>query len=65
MPFAESNTPIAFVNAHLLDQLGDVGFFKKDNRDKLPADWSCSKAGERVRLHAFVSVTDVMNIELL
>ena len=63
MAYLESNTPIAFANAHLLDQIGEVAFFKKDNREKLPLEWKCSKAGDKVRLHAFVSVNDVMNID--
>jgi hypothetical protein len=63
MAYIESNTPTSFVNAHLLDQIGEVAFFKKENREKLPMEWKCSKAGDKVRLHAFVSVTDVMNID--
>ena len=61
--YLESSTPIAFAHAHLLDQIGEVAFFKKDNREKLPLEWKCSKAGDKVRLHAFVSVNDVMNID--
>lgn len=63
MSYAESITPIKFVNSHLLDQLGDVAFFKKDNRDSLPTVWMCSRPGEKIRLHAFVSIMDVMNID--
>ena len=61
--YAESETPISFVNSHLLDQLGDVAFFKTANRSKLPQTWLCSLPGDKVRLHAFVSVMDVMNID--
>jgi len=63
--FVESETPISFANAHLLDELGDVAFFKAANRDKLPTTWVCSPnaPGEKIRLHLFVSVMDVMNID--
>ena len=61
--YEESNVPIKFLNAHLLDQIGDAGFFKKENRHRLPTHWICSKPADKIRLHVFVSVMDVMSID--
>ena len=61
--YDESEVPIASVNQHILDQLGDVAFFKKESRDRLPEVWACSRPGDKIRLHAFVSIMDVMNID--
>ena len=61
--YDESNVPIKFVNAHLLDQIGDAGFFKKENRHLLPTNWICNRPGDKTRLHVIVSVMDVMNID--
>lgn len=41
----------------------EVGFFKKENRDKLPSVWNCSTAGDKVRVNACISVMDVTNID--
>lgn len=63
MTFTSSDIPIALVHAHMYDQMQAVGFFKSENRDKLPSEWNCSTAGDKIRVNACVSIMDVTNID--